>query len=440
MSMVLDRQRDILDKLERVPVGPFLIKLRLVVGVATFFDLFDAIMIASILPALIGPWRLAPSQIGALISAAYIGQFVGALFFGWLAGRIGRRLTILVTTLWFAIGSLIVAGAWDYSSLFWLRLLQGVGLGGEVPVACAYLSEWVSASRRGAYVTFFELAAPIGVFAAGLLGAWIVPQFGWRWMFVIGALPALLIFPLRRRIPESPRFLLRWDRVDEAERIVGELGSRVAEPTPKMQASVAEPFQSGSKIARLGIVGLLWFACYFVNYGLTGWLPSIYRGVFHLDVGAALRYGLSTSAAGVLGAVLCGMLIDRVGRRLWFVGAFLAAAAPLLALAAIKAPSALDVAVFCSLSYIFVSGCSAALYLYTPEIFPTRGRSLGTGAGSACARVASAVAPVIVGALLPTHGVTGVFLMFGLVAAVGGATALSLYETAGRRLESIAAN
>jgi putative MFS transporter len=439
MSMVLDRRRDVLDRLEQVPIGTFLIKLRLVVGVATFFDLFDAIMIASVLPALIGPWGLAPSQIGALISAAYVGQFVGALFFGWLAGRIGRRPTILVTTLWFALGSLAVAGAWDYQALFWLRMLQGIGLGGEVPVASAYLSEWVSASRRGAYVTFFELTAPVGVFAAALLGAWVVPEFGWRWMFVIGALPALLVFPLRRKIPESPRYLLRRDRVEEAEQIVGVLPSRSRGPADRTTAS-PEPAAPASWLTRFGGVGVLWFACYFVNYGLTGWLPSIYRGIYHLDVSSALRYGLATSAAGVLGAALCGVLIDRVGRRNWFVGAFLAAAAPLLVLAAIGAPSALDVAIFCSVSYIFVSGCSAALYLYTPEIFPTRGRSLGTGAGSACARVASAIAPALVGAMLPSLGLTAVFLMFGCIGVIGGALAVWLRETAGRRLESISAD
>jgi MFS transporter, putative metabolite:H+ symporter len=439
MTVASEATQDIIARLEQLPITRFHMKLRFVVGVATFFDLFDAIMIAFVIPALIGSWQLTPPQIGALISAAYVGQFAGALGFGWLAGKIGRRRTILITTVFYGVGSLLVTASWSYSSMLFLRALQGIGLGGEVPVASAYLSEWVAASRRGRYVAFFELAAPLGILAAGLLGAWVVPQFGWRWMFVIGALPALLVFPLRRQIPESPRFLVEAKRYDEAERIVASLERQAAKP----EAPVAVTMERGemkplpSLIGRTWTVGLLWFACYFINYGLTGWLPAIYRSVFRLDVATSLRYGLATSVAGVIGAVLCGLLIDRIGRRLWFVLAFLAAAIPLLALAWIQTPEALAVVALCSTAYIFVSGCSAALYLYTPEIFPTGARALGVGAGSASARVASAAAPLLVGLLLSRSSIAAVFLLFGAMGIVGALLSTQLRETAGRCLESI---
>ena len=315
----LSRADAILARLEQMPFTRFHMRLRLIVGAATFFDLFDAIMIAFVAPALIRPWSLSPPQIGLLISAAYAGQFVGALFFGWLAGRIGRRRTILLTTVCYGIGSLLVAGAWDFESMLVLRALQGIGLGGEVPVASAYLSEWIAADVRGRYVAFFELTAPVGILAAGLLGAWVVPEFGWRWMFVIGAIPALLVFPLRRQMPESPRHLMRMGKFDEAERIVAEIEreptSRFPQPPrPEFQPAPDRP-RSG-RFRQISMVGSLWFCCYFINYGLTGWLPSIYRSVYHLDVGASLRYGLATSAAGVVGAILCGLLIDRIGRRI----------------------------------------------------------------------------------------------------------------------------
>ncbi len=439
MTVASEASQDIIARLERLPLTPLHMKLRFVVGAATFFDLFDAIMIAFVVPALITPWQLTPPQIGALISAAYVGQFAGALGFGWLAGEIGRRRTILVTTVFYGVGSLLVAASWSYSSMLLLRALQGVGLGGEVPVASAYLSEWVAASRRGRYVVFFELAAPLGILAAGLLGAWVVPQFGWRWMFVIGALPALLVFPLRRQIPESPRFLLKTKRRDEAERIVARLEQEAARTeAPAVRAPETERTTPLPKLVRSAwIVGLLWFACYFINYGLTGWLPAIYRSVFHLDLATSLRYGLATSVAGVIGAVLCGLLIDRIGRRGWFMLAFAASAVPLLALAWIGPTEALTVVVLCSVAYVFVSGCSAALYLYTPEIFSTGSRALGVGMGSACARVASAVAPILVGFLLSETTAAAVFFMFGVVALLGTLLSVSLHETARRRLESI---
>jgi putative MFS transporter len=438
MTSATDGQHDIVARLERLPLTPFHIRMRFAIGVATFFDLFDAIMIAFVLPALIGPWKLAPTQIGSLISAAYIGQFVGALFFGWLAGKIGRRRVILMTTLLYGLGSLLVATAWSPQSLFVLRVLQGFGLGGEVPVASAYLCEWIAASKRGRFVVFFELAAPLGILAAGALGAWIVPRFGWRWMFIIGALPALLVFPLRRRIPESPRYLLETGRRDEAERIVADIERQagqmpVAAPAPSRPAPVARAIPG----YLAGVVGLIWFACYFVNYGLTGWLPAIYNSVFHLDVGTSLRFGLVTSVAGLVGAVVCGLLIDRIGRRNWFMAAFAAAATALLVLAWLQPADAHIVAVLCSIAYIFISGCSAALYLYTPEIFPTDYRAFGVGAGSACARVASAVAPILVGMLLARTSMSEVFLMFGAMSVAGALLSLPLLETARKQLEAI---
>ena len=220
--------------------------------------------------------------------------------------------------------------------------------------------------------------------------------------------------------------------------------SRVLEQEAwKAKAPIARATERGGTAAlpnlvpRAWTVGLLWFACYFINYGLTGWLPAIYRSVFHLDVATSLRYGLATSVAGVIGAILCGLLIDRIGRWAWFVLAFLAAAVPLLALAQMRPTEALPVMALCSVAYVFVSGCSAALYLYTPEIFPTGARALGVGAGSACARVASAVAPILVGLLLSRSAAAAVFLMFGAVGLLGALLSVSLHETAGRRLEAI---
>ena len=362
---------------------------------------------------------------------------MGALFFGWLAGRIGRRKTILLTTMFYGVCSLLVAGAWDFNSLLWLRVLQGIGLGGEVPVASAYLSEWIPAQARGRYVALFEVTAPLGILAAGLLGAWVVPEFGWRWMFVIGAIPALLVFPLRAQLPELPRFLLQRKKFDEAERSVAAIAPELPSLAPR--AGEVKPEARNTRRSgffnRTWLVGALWFFCYFINYGLTGWLPSIYRSVYNLDVGTSLRYGLATSAAGVVGAILCGLLIDRIGRRIWFASAFALGAAPLLLLGWIRDSTALDLLALGSLSYVFISGCSAALYLYTPEVFPTSSRTLGTGAGSACARVASATAPILVGAILAKGSLGMVFTLFGTIGLIGTLLSFFLLETRKRRLE-----
>jgi putative MFS transporter len=189
-------------------------------------------------------------------------------------------------------------------------------------------------------------------------------------------------------------------------------------------------------------VWALWFCCYFVSYGLTTWLPTIYRTVFKLDVAAALRFGLATNVSGLLGDLLAALTIDRVGRRAWFglaffLGAIPLAAIPVLALLASGSLNARQVMVCASLSYVFVASNSVVCYLYTPEIYPTRLRALGSSIATAWLRAGSAVGPVMVGFLLMRYDLGAVFLMFGLVSLAGAAASLFATETRERALEDV---
>src|SRR5690348_5500358 len=207
---------EIIARVERLPVSPWHVKTRVIVGVATFFDAFDALAIASVLPAIVTIWKLTPQQIGFLISIGFLGQLAGALFFGWVAEKYGRLIGMIWSIGIFAIMSLACAFAWSYDSLLVFRLIQGVGLGGEVPIAAVYISELARADVRGRFVMLFEVIFPIGIVAASLLGLWIVPTLGWHYMFLIGAIPAVLVLFLRRVLPESPRWLACVGRLQEA--------------------------------------------------------------------------------------------------------------------------------------------------------------------------------------------------------------------------------
>jgi MFS family permease len=175
-------QQEVIARLERLPLSSWQVKTRIVVGTATFFDAFDALAIAYILPAIIPLWQLAPADIGWLISTGYVGQLIGALAGGWLAERFGRRPVIFAAILWFGLLSIACAFAWSYQSLLVLRALQGLGLGAEVPVAATYISELAKARGRGRFVLLFELIFPVGIVMAALLGRWIVPHLGWQYM------------------------------------------------------------------------------------------------------------------------------------------------------------------------------------------------------------------------------------------------------------------
>jgi len=208
---------DVVARIERMPISWWHVRTRIIIGVATFFDAFDALAIAFVLPVLVPMWKLNGPQIGYLIAAGYLGQLAGALFFGWVAQRYGRLTAVVWSILIFAVMSLACAFTWDYQSLIVARTIQGFGLGGEVPVAATYISELSRAKGRGRFVLLYELIFPVGLVSTGLVGAYVVPRFGWQWMFVIGALPAFVALFLQRLLPESPRWLATQGRQKEAQ-------------------------------------------------------------------------------------------------------------------------------------------------------------------------------------------------------------------------------
>ena len=448
--------QSIIARLERLPITSWHVRARMIVGAATFFDAFDVLTISVVLPVLAGRWHLNPSQVGLLISTGFAGQLAGAFLFGWAAEKFGRLRAMVYSITIFACMSLACAFAWDYTSLFVCRTIQGIGIGGEVPIAAAYINELSRARGRGRFFLLYEIVFGMGLTSAGLVGYWAVPHIGWQSMFILGALPAFLALFLRRLLPESPRWLVSKGRLEEADGVVREMEGYVedrgirlddpvvpadAAPAPELPTRWQELF-SQTYLRRTLTVWALWFCCYFVSYGLTTWLPTIYRTVFKLDVATALRFGLATNVAGLLGDLLAALTIDRVGRRAWFglaffLGAIPLAAIPVLALFASGSLNAGQIMVCASLSYVFVASNSVVCYLYTPEIYPTRLRALGSSIATAWLRAGSALGPVMVGFLLMRYDLGAVFLMFGLVSLAGAAASLFATETRERALEDV---
>src|SRR5215467_12969191 len=441
---------DILARIERLPLSSWQIRTRIIVGTATFFDAFDALSITYVLPALVPAWKLAPTAIGSLISAGFLGQLGGALIGGALAERIGRRPMIIAAVLWFGVFSLACGWAWNYESLLALRLLQGLGLGAEVPVAATYISELAKAKGRGRFVLLFELVFPIGLVAVAVMGRWIVP-IGWQYLFFVGGLPALFALFMMRHLPESPRWLASRGRIAEAASAMAliekEVQAATGKPLPAVEAAprTASPKQatwtelfSPAYRRRTLVIWVAWFATYFANYGLTTWLPTIYRTVFKLPLEDALSFGLINQACGLFASLTCALLIDRVGRRIWFATAFAGAAAALLTLWWIGPNSAECILVFAILTNLCISTLSLALYLYTAELYPTRVRALGTSTGTAWLRLASILGPSVVGTVLASGELGDVFLVFGAVVLVASiVVALFATETKARVLEEI---
>lgn len=440
---------EIVARIERLPVSWWHVKTRITIGVATFFDAFDALAIASVLPAIAPIWKLMPQQIGLLISAGFLGQLLGALFFGWVAEKYGRMTGMIWSIGTFAIMSFVCALAWNYESLLVFRLIQGFGLGGEVPIAAVYISELARSNVRGRFVLLYELIFPVGIVAASLIGLWVVPTLGWQYMFVIGAIPALLVLFLRRVLPESPRWLANAGRMKEAELAISQIeretekATRQPLPAPQPLVKVAEKRASLRDLfgplylRRTLVVWLIWFTAYLVNYGLSIWMPTVYRTVFKLPLDVALRYGLITTAIGLIGSAIAALTIDYAGRKPLFATCFAGAAGALIVLSQISSPSPEQVLAFTTISYFFVSAINLGVYLYTPELYPTRVRAFGVGVATAWLRLASVIGPTIVGIMIAS-GLNSVFLAFGGLALVTAIiTTLLASETKKRVLEEV---
>jgi MFS transporter, putative metabolite:H+ symporter len=439
---------ELLTRFENLPFTRWHTRARIVVGSATFFDGFDSLSLAFVLPVLIRLWNITPAESGLLISSSYVGQIFGALTFSWLAEKYGRIRSITAAVVLMSIMSVGCALSTNFAMLFAFRFVQGIGLGGEMPVAAAYISEVSKARGRGRFFILYEMIFPIGLMAAGQIGALVVPALGWQIMLLSGGIPGLIIAFLLTRLPESPRWLISKGRVAEAERIVKEVEASAGTvavsvfpsttgTAPVERSRWIELF-AGSYASRTFVVWTLWFVAYFITNSLNNWMPSLYNTVYGLGLRESLRAASMTNVAQVLVLLLCAFFIDRVGRRNWTVACFVVGGVLLAILGLAGSRSVTSVMILATVSYGIVGSVNAVLYLYTPEIYPTRMRAIGTGLATSWLRLGSAIGPTVVGLMVASIGTGSVFLMFAAAAVVGAVVGFYMIETRARRLEEIA--
>ncbi|MDX2562173.1 MFS transporter [Streptomyces sp. TX20-6-3] len=436
-------------RLERLPHSRWHVKVRFLIGAVTFFEAFDQLLAASALPVLMKEWHLTTGQATLAVTAASIGMLLGALAAGWLGDRIGRVRTVALGVGITGLASLAVAFSGSIETFSLFRFVQGLGIGGVVPVAATYINEIARSDKRGRFVLLYEMIFPAGLAAATLVAVWVVPHFGWRAMFVIGTVPVLLAAALPRQVAESPRWLLSRGRVREAEEVITRIEAEVARSTSEALPAPAdladEP--AGGRLAdlfrgrylrRTAVVSGLWFVAYYVNHGISTWLPSLYTKTFGLDLTTALVYSLLSNVTGLLGTFVVALLIDRVGRRPALVGALVGTVLSLGVLALAGATSGGQVALFASCTTFFLYAINAGLYLYSPELYPTSNRARGAAFGGVWNRLGVILGPVTVGAIIGAGGsLSLVFAQLAVVAAVGAAIACFAVETKGRTLEEL---
>jgi MFS transporter, putative metabolite:H+ symporter len=452
---------ELLGRMERVPLTRFHLRVASILGVGTFFDSFDTLVIAVAMTAILGTFGADVGTAGFLIAAGYLGQIIGAIGFGFVSERYGRKTAFIASSALFGVLSLFAALAWSIDSLLVLRLVQGIGLGAEVPVAAAMFNEFVRAKARGKIVLIYESLFIWGILAASLAGGLLLavfpPHDAWRYLFVIGAVPALTAIWAYFRLPESPRHLVHKGDLDTARATVEQMEAspRIGSPQetddgPVIPAqSVAEPrtrfgeLFAPAYLRRTAMLWSTWFTTYFALWGLTTFLPTL-----------LVRHGVTPSHASLLSAAvtvgdmivvyLAAATLDRLGRRFWFTTGYLlalvGAAFGIIAIGLAGASGWVVLFVAGATLLVGVNINAPLIYMYTAELYPTRMRAWATMVGSTLRGLSAVIAPILIGQLVGRSGGIGwMFAIFAVVLAVGlFVFARHGVETKQRTLEELA--
>ena len=430
---------DLVDFIDRQPVGGFQIRLLLTCAGVLFLDGFDTQAIGYVAPALAKEWGLTKGALGPVFSAGLFGLMIGALVFGPLADRIGRKKIIIFSTAAFGLGALATALVQDLNSLLVIRFLTGLGLGGAMPNTVAMTSEYNPQRRRATMVMIMFCGFSIGAALGGFLAADLIPRFGWRSVFIVGGIAPLLLLPvLVWRLPESVRFLATAGRAPER---VAELLKRISPHSafaPDARFVVHEAHLAGIPVAHLFREGrtaatLLLWVVFFMSlldiYFLANWLPTVLNDL-GASVSEAVMIGSLLQVGGVVGTFALGSVIDRFSFRalalVYFGAVFAVGAIGQLSHSAALVSIAIFAAGFC------VVGGQIAANALAAAFYPTSVRSSGVGWALGIGRIGSIIGPLVGGMLLAAKWSTSAVFMTAAAAALCAAlAALSLSRLAG---------
>lgn len=410
-------------RLDRLPLTGWHWRLTLVVGIGSFFDLYEVFLGGVLGPVLAEQWKLTATGKSLVISAGFIGMFLGAIGLGVAADRLGRRRMFLVNLAAYSLLSLAAAASPNLATFVVLRILAGVAIGAELTLVDTYLSEFVPRARRGRQIAWAYTFGFLGVPVAALLGGRFVAGHelliaGWRWLLVLGGLGALCAWLLRRRLPESPRWLSVHGRADEAERVVAGIEETVAResgrPLPPVPDTTEEPATRLPLPAMFGPAYrkrtvMLWVFQILQTVGYYGFgsLAPVVLVAKGFPVVTSLGYAALTFLGYPIGAALSVPLVERFERKHLIVASALAMAVLGVVFGAARVPWLIVAAGF--LLTVCSNVFSNGFHIYHTEIFPTRIRSSAIGIAYSLSRATSAVLPFAAIAVLDRLGATAVF-------------------------------
>jgi MFS transporter, putative metabolite:H+ symporter len=404
--------------MDRLPTAPVYRKIAWLLAFVFFFEFGDINTFSFVAPAILHTWGLTISTISLVMSATFVGMFAGATAVGWISDRIGRKRTLLISTVWFSAASLLNAFVWEPIGLSIARTLTGVGVSAMTVVGVTYISEIFPAQRRGAYQAWILAAGLAGIPATAYVARFCIPlaPWGWRLVFLWGALA--LAFPmLASQIEESPHWLevhgppentlavLRGILVPAASQVghSAAAGSRSGQIGHSSYATLFSRLYLGRSL----LLVLAWVCQTLGFYGFMSWVPTL---LVARDVSLVqtLAWSSAMHLGAVPGALIGAAISDRWQRKWWIVIIALAVAICGLAYGLTDLT---DVVVIFGFSVVLlIHAFAALLYSYTAECYPTEIRSSGTGLTYGIGRLANVFGPLVVSLLFQHYGYVSVFL------------------------------
>ena len=436
-------------RLDRLPISSFHRRIMWLIGAGMFFDGFNIYIGATVLGAAIKSGFSTLGQNAQFVSLTFVGMTLGSFVTGFLGDRRGRRFTYQANLAIFGFASLAAAFAPSMSVLIVLQFIIGLGLGAENVVGYSTLTEFVPPQSRGKWLGFMTVFVVTGLPVAALLGTLIVPHFGWRAMFIIGGVGALIVWYLRKALPESPRWLESVGRNEEAEALLRTIEAEVARrhsplPEPLMSPLVKHSRELSSLLSpailpRIIVGAVTLVVINTLLYGFVTWLPTFFvqQG---LSIARSFSYSLVMALGAPIGSAIGAFTADYWGRKPTIVGASLLTILVGSFYPFITQPAILMVVGFSLIVPIYV--LVALLFaIYIPELFPTEIRLRASGICNTFGRGAIIFMPFVVVALFRSHGVGGVlvFMIALLIVQITVVLALGV-EPKKRRLEEIEAD
>lgn len=369
------------------------------------FDGYDLVIYGVALPLLMQQWSLTAVQAGLLASAALFGMMFGAMIFGTLSDRLGRKKTIMICVTLFSGFTFLGAFATNLVEFAILRFIAGLGIGGVMPNVVALMTEYAPKKIRSTLVAIMFSGYAIGGMTSALLGAWLVKDMGWQIMFLIAGIPLLMLPIIWKFLPESLAFLIKSGKEEQAKQIINKLlptrdihqnTQLVFNENIHHEAPVKALFQDGRAFSTF-MFWIAFFMCLLMVYALGSWLPKLMLQAGY-SLGASMLFLFALNIGGMVGAIGGGALADRFHLKPVITSMFVIGAAALILLG-FNSPQIVLYSLI-ALAGAATIGSQILLYTFVAQFYPTTVRSTGMGWASGIGRIGAIIGPVLTGALL----------------------------------------